>query len=182
MHQTASLFAARSWRTKTEEPYLMAHRFNIQAELWLDYPIDQVFDFFQKAENLERITPADLQFKIVTPGPIELKEGAFIDYRIKLHGLPFPWRTQITNWEPPHRFTDSQLRGPYVSWIHTHTFEERDGGTLMKDHVEYIVPGGPISPLIHKLFVRKNVENIFKYRNEVIQNIFPVRTTAAYDA
>ena len=160
----------------------MAHKFYIEAEQWLDYPVEEVFEFFKRAENLERITPDDLEFKITTPLPIDLKEGTLIDYRIKLHGIPFPWRTKITQWDPPHRFADVQLRGPYVQWDHTHTFEEKDGGTLMKDHVEYIVPGGPLSPLIHKLFVRKNVENIFKYRNEIIQTIFPARTAATYDA
>jgi len=96
-----------------------------------------VFPFFAEARNLETLTPPWLKFEVLTPAPIVMRPGTLIDYRIRVHGLPIRWRTEITAWDPPHRFVDVQLHGPYTLWHHTHTFEERDGGTLCLDHVRY---------------------------------------------
>lgn len=143
-------------------------RFETSQEL--DHPIEEVFEFFARPENLERITPPWVGFRILTPGPIEMREGALIDYRIRLKGVPVRWRTEITAWEPPHRFVDVQLRGPYRRWVHTHTFREIDGGTGVEDRVEYAVPGGR---LIERLFVRRDIERIFAYRERVLAERFP---------
>ena len=143
--------------------------FTLRAELWLPRRRDALFPFFAAAENLERITPAFLGFRILTPGPIEIRRGTLIDYRISLHGLPMRWRTEITAWEPPFRFVDSQLRGPYRAWVHEHTFEEKDGGTLCRDRVDYRVPGGA---LIHTLFVERDVRRIFTHRQRVLKELF----------
>ena len=113
------------------------HEFTFQTELWLPRPRTEVFHFFAEARNLENITPPWLKFEVLTPAPIEMRPGTLIDYRIRVHGLPISWRTEITEWQPPHHFVDVQLRGPYTLWHHTHTFEERDGGTLCLDHVRY---------------------------------------------
>jgi len=142
---------------------------HLHAELWLPRPSAEVFPFFGDAQNLERITPPWLRFEILSPLPMKLGVGALIDYRIRLHGIPILWRTRISAWEPPHRFMDEQVRGPYRQWIHEHTFEDRDGGSLCRDHVRYAVPGGA---LVDKLFVRREVEKIFAYRQAVLRDRF----------
>lgn len=139
------------------------------AELWLPRPREEIFPFFADPANLEAITPAFLRFRTLTPLPIAMGKGALIDYKLSLHGIPIRWRTEITAWEPPHRFVDEQIKGPYRQWIHEHTFEERDGGTLMKDQVRYRVPGGA---LIARLFVRKDVERIFDFRRSELLKRF----------
>src|SRR4051794_2403034 len=125
----------------------------LDTELWLPLPIDRVFAFFADAGNLDALTPPWLHFRILTPPPPVLRAGTLIDYRLRLHGLPVFWRTEITEWQPPFRFVDRQLKGPYQLWVHLHTFEERDGGTLLRDHVDYEVPGRWLEPLVHRLFV-----------------------------
>ena len=143
--------------------------FRLERELFLPRARAEIFPFFAAAENLERLTPEFLKFQIVTPVPVEMRAGARIEYRLKVHGVPIRWLTEIEAWDPPHRFVDVQLRGPYRRWHHTHTFEERDGGTLCRDVVEYAPMGGA---LVNALFVRRDVENIFRYRRERLLEIF----------
>lgn len=140
--------------------------FHLEAELWLPVPLGEVFPFFADAGNLEKITPPWLKFEIVTPRPIAMKAGAIIDYRIGLRGLPMRWRSEISVWAPPYRFVDRQLRGPYRQWVHEHTFDERDGGTLCTDRVDYAVLGGA---LIERLFVRPDVRRIFEHRTAALR-------------
>jgi ligand-binding SRPBCC domain-containing protein len=142
---------------------------------FLSHPIGQVFAFFAEPQNLEKITPPTMRFTILTPLPIEMRQGALIDYRIVLNGIRMLWRTEITEWQPPHRFIDTQLKGPYLQWIHEHSFREVEGGTEMMDRVEYRVPGGPLEPLIHRLYVRPQVERIFDYRESVIAELLASR-------
>lgn len=141
---------------------------SFHAELWLPRPRPEVFAFFSEARNLEAITPPWVKFEVLTPAPIEMRAGTLIDYRLRVHGFPLRWRTEITAWDPPFRFADSQLRGPYRRWVHTHTFEEKDGGTLCGDNVSYAVPGGA---LIERLFVRRDVERIFAFRQEAMRRL-----------
>jgi ligand-binding SRPBCC domain-containing protein len=143
--------------------------FTLHAELWLPRPRHEVFAFFADAHNLQALTPPWVKFQVLTPGPIAMRPGALIDYRIRVHGLPIRWRTEITEWQPPRRFVDVQLRGPYTLWHHTHAFEERDGGTLCVDDVRYRPRGGA---LVNWLFVRRDVERIFAYRRERLLNLF----------
>jgi ligand-binding SRPBCC domain-containing protein len=143
--------------------------FTHKSELWLPRPVDEVFPFFADAFNLERITPSWLRFQVLTPGPIRMGEGILIDYRLRVHGVPMRWRTRINAWEPMRRFVDEQLRGPYRQWIHEHAFEPRDGGTLTRDVVHYDVWGGR---LIQTIFVRRDVERIFAYREKRLREIF----------
>ena len=140
--------------------------FTLQTELWLPRPQDEVFPFFAEARNLETLTPAWLKFEVLTPAPIAMRPGMPIDYRIRVHGLPIRWRTEIAEWDPPRQFVDRQLRGPYTLWHHTHTFMERDGGTLCLDCVRYRPRGGA---LINWLFMRRDVERIFQYRQQRMQ-------------
>ncbi len=148
----------------------------LQTELWVPRPPAEVFPFFGEARNLETMTPPWLSFEVLTPAPIQMGRGTLIDYRIRVHGIPLRWRTEIAEWEPPHRFIDVQLRGPYVLWHHTHTFEPRDGGTLCLDQVQYRPRGGA---LINWLFVRRDVERIFAYRQERLQTLFGSPAKAA---
>lgn len=126
---------------------------------------DEVFGFFADALNLEAITPAWLSFRVVTPGPIEMRAGALIEYRLKLHGVPVRWLTRIEEWEPGKRFVDVQVRGPYRLWHHTHKFEpDGRGGTLVRDTVRYALPLGPLGGLAHRLFVARDLRRIFDHR------------------
>lgn len=140
-----------------------------QSELWLPLPPEELFPFFADAANLDAITPPWLNFRIVTLGPIVMREGALIDYRLRVRGLRLRWRTRINAWEPPRRFEDEQLHGPYRKWIHARTFEARDGGTLARDRVRYAVP---FDWLVHGWLVRPDIEKIFQYRSEMLKTRF----------
>jgi len=143
--------------------------FEFRSRLWLPRPLHEVFEFFSNALNLEEITPPLVQFHVTTPQPIEIREGAEIAYRLKIHGIPIRWRSRITFWDPPHRFVDEQLSGPYRAWIHEHTFREESGGTTCEDYVRYAPIGGAI---INKLFVERDVKKIFAYRSARLLEIF----------
>lgn len=134
-------------------------------------PRQEVFDFFADAGNLERITPKNLNFHIITPQPIEIKKGALIDYQLKLYGVPITWKTEITQWNPPFDFVDTALKSPYKQWIHLHTFEEKNGETIMKDIVRYRLPFEPFGDLGH-FIVKQELEHIFNYRYKIIEEIF----------
>jgi len=140
------------------------------SELWLPHPLAKVFPFFAAAEHLEQLTPPFLNFRILTPRPIVISLGTRIQYQLKLHGIPVRWEGEITGWNPPHSFSDDQLHGPYRRWHHEHTFEERDGGTLVRDKVEYAVPGGG---LISRLLVAPDLRRIFDYRTATLKKLFP---------
>jgi ligand-binding SRPBCC domain-containing protein len=134
-------------------------------------PVD-VFEFFSDARNLEAITPPWLRFSVLTPGPIEMRPGALIEYRLALHRVPVRWLTRIEEWDPGRSFVDMQVRGPYRLWHHTHTFAARDGGTLVGDRVHYALPLGPLGTLAHAAFVRRDLERIFAHRHAVIAQRF----------
>lgn len=135
-------------------------------------PRDEVFAFFADAANLETITPPFLRFRILSPLPIEMRPGARIDYALSLAGVPFRWRTRITEWQPGRRFVDEQEAGPYAVWRHTHQFEDEGASTLMRDRVEYAVPFGPIGRAAHLLFVERALDRIFDFRQEAIRRRF----------
>ena len=143
--------------------------FTLTAEIWLPRSRPDVFSFFADAGNLEALTPPWLRFEILTPPPIQMAVGALIDYRLRVHGWPVRWQTQITAWEPPVRFVDEQLRGPYRLWCHEHTFAEADGGTLVRDVVRYRMLGGA---LVNAWFVRPDLTKIFAYRQKKLAERF----------
>ena len=143
--------------------------FDLRTTVWLPKPLGEVFPFFADAANLEVLTPPWVNFRIRSPLPIEMREGAFIDYTIRVHGLPLRWRTKITVWEPPYRFVDEQVSGPYSRWVHEHRFCEEDGKTLCEDHVSYAPIGGS---LMDRLFVGRDVRRIFDYRQQRLAEIF----------
>ncbi|MEO8503609.1 MAG: SRPBCC family protein [Acidobacteriota bacterium] len=142
----------------------------LERSTLLDRPRSEVFAFFSDPANLETLTPPWLNFRILTPKPIEMRAGALIDYRISFHGLPLRWRSEITAWEPLDRFVDQQRRGPYRSWVHEHRFIERGEATEVIDRVRYCVLGGKV---IQRLFVARDLERIFEYRTMKMIELMP---------
>ena len=137
----------------------------------IDAPLERVFDFFSKPENLAEITPSKLAFNIITPSPILMEKGTLIDYTIRLAGIPVRWRTLITFYDPPKKFTDEQIKGPYSFWHHTHTFKAVNGGVEMKDIVRYVIPFGVLGRLLHFLWIKNDLKKIFDYRKQVINKV-----------
>lgn len=143
--------------------------FVLKAEIWLPAPRSQIFEFFSDAFQLETITPPWMNFHVAAERPLTIQAGTKIDYQLRIHGLPLRWQSLISVWEPPVRFIDEQLRGPYRMWHHEHRFSEENGGTLVTDEVQYRVPGGR---LVNRLFVAPDLRKIFSYRTQKLQEIF----------
>ena len=141
----------------------------LEREQRLAAPPEAVFPFFADARNLEAITPPLLRFRVVTPDPIVMRVGTLIQYRLRLRGIPVNWLTTIQEWDPPHRFVDVQLRGPYALWHHTHDLaDDGAGGTVMRDTVRYALGFGPFGELAHRLFVARDLDAIFAFREQAV--------------
>ena len=137
----------------------------LRREQRLEGSPSEVFPFFADARNLEAITPPLLRFRVITPDPVEMRVGTFLQYRLRLHGVPVRWDTTIQEWSPPHRFVDVQVRGPYALWHHTHAFAPApDGGTVMTDTVRYAIGFGALGELARRGLVRRDLEAIFDFR------------------
>ena len=137
-------------------------------------PLGEVFQFFEDARNLGRITPPWINFRIVNPEGIAMRAGAEIDYIIRWQGLPMKWKTVIMRYDPPQCFVDEQLRGPYSLWHHEHTFEETPAGVAIRDRVDYRLPLGPLGRIAHALVVKRQLLEIFRYRQAAIAKILGV--------
>ena len=144
--------------------------FHFHSSVQLRYPLWEVFPFFSTAENLNLLTPPWVRFSILTPLPVEMRQGLVIEYRIRVRGIPHRWDSQITEWRPPFGFTDTQIRGPYRFWEHRHGFEETSEGTMVTDDITYRVPGG--AP-VNRLYVAGELRRIFAYRRSRILDLFP---------
>jgi ligand-binding SRPBCC domain-containing protein len=142
----------------------------LKLETLVPRPRDEVFAFFAAAGNLERITPPELRFRILTPLPVRMAAGTLIDYRLRLFGLPFRWRTRISRWDPPLAFVDEQLSGPYREWVHTHAFHEVEGGTRVSDEVRWRLPFFPLGEVAYPV-VRLQLRRIFAYRGRRLREL-----------
>lgn len=146
-----------------------AHRF--ETEQTVAAGLEETFAFFSNPANLDAITPPSLGFKILTPLPIVMREGALIEYRLRLMGMPIHWLTRIDAWDPGRSFTDTQLRGPYALWVHHHSFAPHPEGTRIRDRVEYALPAPYLTAPVHAVFVRPMITKIFAFRGEVIARV-----------
>jgi uncharacterized protein len=158
------------------EKNIPKHKFSetrFLSEQYVDQPLEKVFEFFSNADNLEKITPPSLQFKILSKSTDKIQVGTIINYKLKLDGiLPLHWQTLITGWNPPYEFTDYQKKGPYKKWNHTHTFEKLGSGVLMKDQVDYILPLSALGSIFAGWKVRRDISKIFNFRTQVLDQIF----------
>lgn len=150
----------------------------LESEQWVPRPISEVFPFFADARNLEKLTPDFLRFQVLGMNPETMGNGTTIDYRLRLHGLPVRWQSRIEDWQPGKRFVDTQVRGPYALWHHTHDFEEYEGGTLVIDRVRFRLPAGVLGNLVGGPFVRKDLDTIFQYRRDTLEKLFGADTRA----
>jgi len=163
------IFTADFFFSRLNKNFMAEHI--LTRKLTLNLPREQIFDFFADAGNLERITPPELNFHIVTPQPIKLEKGSLIDYKLKLRGFSLTWRTEITEWNPPISFVDTALKSPYKQWIHRHVFTEIENGkTLIEDEVKYRLPFEPFGDLAH-FMVRKELNYIFDFRQKTVADI-----------
>jgi ligand-binding SRPBCC domain-containing protein len=134
--------------------------------------LDEVFDFFSRASNLERLTPSLMHFELLTPEPIEMRAGVLLEYRLRVHGVPMHWISRIDEWEVGSRFVDRQIKGPYKLWVHRHEFEAIPAGTLVRHQVSYELPFGLLGELGGLPLVRSDLTRIFDYRQKVIATLF----------
>ncbi|MBZ0180397.1 MAG: SRPBCC family protein [Melioribacteraceae bacterium] len=146
--------------------------YNLYREQIVNKPLEEVFAFFEKPENLEVITPKWMKFKIKTPPPLIMKVGAEFDYKIDLMKIPLKWKTIITEYAPPYKFVDVQKKGPYKKWIHTHTFETIGDKTKITDNVDYEIPAGILGSILNKIYIGKTLKAIFDFRETTINRMF----------
>jgi ligand-binding SRPBCC domain-containing protein len=150
--------------------------YHLKTEHLLPVNIEKAWQFFSSAKNLALITPPEMEFKILTKlEDKEIFEGLLIDYTVKpVFGIPLKWQTEIFKVDKPHSFADRQLKGPYKIWEHTHTFIQKENGTLMIDEIKYQIPFGIFGQLAHSLFVKEKVKEIFKFREKALEKIFGI--------
>jgi hypothetical protein len=148
------------------------HTYCLEREQWLPRPVDEVFAFFSRPENLQVITPPWLDFRMVE-SPAELAVGSLIRYRLRWRWMPIRWTTEISEWNAPHRFVDREISGPYALWNHEHWFAPHERGTTMRDRVTYALPLGWIGRAAHAIVVKRDVERIFDFRGQTMRHLFP---------
>jgi uncharacterized protein len=146
--------------------------FTFHAQQYVPHQLDEVFEFFSKAENLQELTPAWLHFQIFSVDPTPIRRGTLIRYSLRWRVFPIHWTTEIIEWDPPHRFVDIQLKGPYKLWHHEHRFVAEGSGARIFDEVQYMLPFGPFGWIAHQVKVRKDVESIFAYRKTAVARLF----------
>lgn len=143
--------------------------FTLQSEVRLPASPGEIWPFFADPRNLELLTPRLLCFEMINRAPIDMAVGTRIDYKLHIRGIPIRWQSEITAWQPPHRFVDEQRRGPYRCWIHEHTFVPDGDGTIARDFVRYDHIGGRV---VNNLWVKHDLRRIFRYRDKKLRKIF----------
>lgn len=136
--------------------------------------LPNVFGFFKSPHNLEAITPPWLGFRILESSDREVREGTWISYRLRLHGISVRWESRISEYIENTMFADEQIVGPYQFWYHRHMFRAVPGGVEIEDVVEYRMPLGVLGRLAHWAFVRRQLQQIFAYRAQAIGKQFPL--------
>jgi ligand-binding SRPBCC domain-containing protein len=152
----------------------------LECEQWVPCSPETTFELFSDAFALERITPPWLSFRVLSSRPIEMRAGVLITYALRLHGLPLKWLTRIEVWDPPYRFVDVQLQGPYRQWVHSHTFVPQNAGTTIVDRVRYQLPLGVLGELARMTIVRRDLERIFDYRQGAVARALGVPREARF--
>lgn len=144
----------------------------LEREQWLPKSVNEAYSFFSRPENLQLITPPWLDFRMVQASEV-LAAGSLIRYRLRWHGVPIRWTTEIIEWNPPHGFVDRSVSGPYALWNHEHWFVAKDGGTTMRDRVTYGLPLGWAGSVAHWVLVKRDTEKLFDFRAEAMRRLFP---------
>jgi len=155
--------------------YLSTHRprFVLSDKTRVEAPIEEVFRFLSKPQNLGVMTPRAMRFTILGELPHEFRPGLRIEYALHLGPVPLQWRTRIEEWKPPGLFADSQESGPYHCWWHEHHFQPDGNRTLMEDRVYYAPPLGFVGTVANLLFVAPALRRIFWYRRQALRLRFP---------
>ncbi len=145
----------------------------LEFRVWLPRPREEVFPFFAEPRNLARLDPPWLRLTLLSAPPDPLEAGAVFDFRIRWLGIPFRWRALIREYDPPYRFVDVQVRGPYARWEHRHLFRAEKGGTWVEDRITYRLPLGPLGRLLHTLWVGRQLAAVFAHRRRRLEELFP---------
>lgn len=147
----------------------------LERKQTIQRPLERVFPFFERPENLALITPTHLNFKLLTPSPVSMEQGRIIDYTIRVMGMTTRWRSLISTYDPPHCFVDEQLVGPYSFWHHTHRFIQQGNATIVHDSVRYALPiylPAPLSAALNHFYVQPLLDRIFNYRRDLFDYFF----------
>ncbi|MBS1772992.1 MAG: SRPBCC family protein [Bacteroidetes bacterium] len=147
--------------------------YTIERKQLIKSDLKTVWEFFSSPQNLAKITPDYMQFKVTSSPEERIYSGQIITYKVSpILRIPLFWMTEISDVKEPLQFIDEQKEGPYKLWRHKHIFEQTDEGTLMTDKVVYELPLGPLGTLAHRLFVKKQLNGIFDFRQQIISRIF----------
>ena len=142
------------------------------CELLVNAPLKDVFEFFNRPENLVKLMPSFMSFQLLTPGKLETKAGAVFDYKVHVFGIPNRWTTYISSYDPPHSFSDIQLKGPNSYWHHTHSFKETKDGIIVTDTIHYLLPFGPLGKLANFIVMKPIIKKLFNHRKAVVAKLF----------
>ena len=145
--------------------------FQLRCQMLVKLPIEEVFEVFQNPYNLIKITPPSMGFEVTNEEPVQMRKGELIHYRFRMMGLPLTWTTLISDYAPPFRFIDEQLKGPYTRWHHLHTFKEIAGGVEVSDIVDYKLPLGMLG-LLGQPIVKPQLLQIFRFRQQALSKMW----------
>lgn len=148
--------------------------YTLHREQFLPISMQEAWAFFSTPNNLPKITPKDMGFTMVSGmSEEEIYKGQLIEYRVSpLLGIKLKWVTEIGEVQAPYKFVDTQLKGPYALWEHTHTFKEVKGGVMMYDDLRYAIPFGVLGLLAHSIIVKGKLEDIFNFRAQTLKEYF----------